>query len=162
MDKKRIDEILQALREAFPHETIEAQSAPIDETFITLSPDNIEAVVRLLIERFDLHHLSTISGQDTDEGIELLYHFWGGSGLTLRTRLPHETPAIATLTDLIPGAAFYEREIWEMLGVDFEGHPDLSLFLLPEDWDGVPPLLNQADDDEDEGQNEKRDQEDEQ
>jgi hypothetical protein len=34
--------------------------------------------------------------------------------------------------------------------------------LLPEDWDGVPPLLNQADDDEDEGQNEKRDQEDEQ
>jgi NADH-quinone oxidoreductase subunit C len=80
----------------------------------------------------------------------------------LRTRLPHETPAIATLTDLIPGAAFYEREIWEMLGVDFEGHPDLSLFLLPEDWDGVPPLLNQADDDEDEGQNEKRDQEDEQ
>ncbi len=162
MDKQRIDEISQALREAFPDEAIETQAAPIDETFISLSPDNIKAAVQILIERFDIHHLSTISGQDADEGIALLYHFWDGSGLTLRTRLPHETPAIATLTDLIPGAAFYEREIWEMLGVDFEGHPDLSLFLLPEDWDGVPPLLNQAEDDEDEGQNEKRDQEDEQ
>ncbi|HDQ70988.1 MAG TPA: NADH-quinone oxidoreductase subunit C [Chloroflexi bacterium] len=153
MDKQRIDEILQALGEAFPDEAIEAQPAPMDETFIILSPDNVKTAVQILIERFDLYHLSTISGQDTDDGIELLYHFWSGGGLTLRTRLPHETPAIATLTDMIPGADFYEREIWEMLGVDFEGHPDLSLFLLPEDWDGAPPLLIQTEEDESEGRN---------
>jgi len=63
--------------------------------------------------------------------IELLYHFWDGGGLTLRTSLPREEPHIATLTDLIPGAAFYEREVSEMLGVTFDGHPDLRALLLP-------------------------------
>ena len=138
-----VDRILNALREIFPAETIEAQSVPMDETFVELPPDCIPPAVRLLVECFDLRHLSTITGQDTGSEIELLYHFWNGSGLTLRTSLPREEPHIATLTDLIPGAAFYEREVSEMLGVTFDGHPDPRPLLLPEDWDGEPPLRQQ-------------------
>ena len=138
-----VDRILNALREIFPAETIEAQSVPMDETFVELPPDCIHPAVRLLIERFDLRHLSTITGQDTGSEIELLYHFWNGSGLTLRTSLPREEPHIATVTDLIPGAAFYEREVSEMLGVTFDGHPDLRALLLPDDWDGEAPLRQQ-------------------
>jgi len=135
--------VTEALRQRFPGRDVQAQTAPIADTFITLPSACVHEAVVLLMERFDVHHLSTITGQDTGDTIELLYHFWHEGGLTLRTRLPREAPRIATLTDIIPGAAFYEREIWEMLGVEFEGHPDLSLFLLPEDWDGAPPLLNQ-------------------
>lgn len=138
-----LDLILEALRETLPAETIEAQPVPIDETFIELLPDCIHPAVKLLVERFDLRHLSTITGQDTGSEIELLYHFWDGGGLTLRTSLPREEPHIATLTDLIPGAAFYEREVSEMLGVTFEGHPDPRPLLLPEDWDDKPPLREQ-------------------
>ena len=127
--------ILQALRETFPAETIEAQPVPISETFVALSPDCIHRAAQVLVERFDLRHLSTITGQDTGSEIELLYHFWDGGGLTLRTSLPREEPHIATLTDLIPGAAFYEREVSEMLGVTFDGHPDPRPLLLPNDWD---------------------------
>ena len=138
-----VDLILQALQETFPAETIEEQAVPIGETFVALPVGCINPAVRLLIERFDLRHLSTITGQDTGSAIELLYHFWDGTGLTLRTSLPREEPHIATLTDLIPGAAFYEREVSEMLGVTFDGHPDPRALLLPDDWDGEPPLRQQ-------------------
>jgi len=138
-----VDLILNMLREIFPTKTIEAQSAPMDETFVELPPDCIPPAVKLLVERFDLRHLSTITGQDTGREIELLYHFWDGGGLTLRTSLPREEPHIATLTDLIPGAAFYEREVSEMLDVTFDGHPDLRALLLPDDWDGEAPLRQQ-------------------
>ena len=138
-----VDLILNVLREIFPTKTIEAQSAPMDETFVELPPDCIPPAVKLLVERFDLRHLSTITGQDTGREIELLYHFWDGGGLTLRTSLPREEPHIATLTDLIPGAAFYEREVSEMLDVTFDGHPDLRALLLPDDWDGEAPLRQQ-------------------
>jgi NADH-quinone oxidoreductase subunit C len=94
----------------------------------------------MLIERFDLRHLSTITGQDSGHEIELLYHFWSGQGLTLRVALAREGSTVASVTDLIPGAAFYEREVSEMLGVAFDGHPGLHPLLLPEDWRGRPPL----------------------
>lgn len=138
-----IEAILQALRETFPAETIEAQTVPIGETFVALPAGCIHPAAQVLIERFDLRHLSTITGQDTGSKIELLYHFWDGRGLTLRTSLPREEPHIATLTDLILGAVFYEREVSEMLGVTFDGHPDPRALLLPDDWDGEPPLRQQ-------------------
>ena len=130
-----VEVILQVLREIFPTETIDVQAVPIDESFIALPPNCIHHATEVLVDRFDLRHLSTITGQDTGSAIELLYHFWDGGGLTLRTSLPRNEPHIATLTDLIPGASLYEREVCEMLGVTFDGHPDPRPLLLPDNWD---------------------------
>lgn len=130
-----VEAILQALRETFSAESIEAQALPVDETFVALQPNCIHRAVEVLVERFDLRHLSTITGQDTGSAIELLYHFWDDGGLTLRTSLPRDEPHITTLTDLVPGAALYEREVCEMLGVTFDGHPDPRPLLLPDNWD---------------------------
>jgi NADH-quinone oxidoreductase subunit C len=136
--------ILEALRQNLPHESIEVRQVPVDETFVTLQAESIHAAVTLLMERFDVRHLSTITGEDTGDAIVLLYHFWDGQGLTLRTSLGREARSISTLTHLIPGADFYEREVHEMLGVAFEGHPDLSPLLLPEDWESEPPLQKEV------------------
>ena len=130
-----VEAILQVLRETFPAETIKVQAVPINESFIDLPPNYIHQVTEVLVDRFNLRHLSTITGQDTGSAIELLYHFWDGEGLTLRTSLSREESHIATLTDLIPGAALYEREVCEMLGVTFDGHPDPRPLLLPDGWD---------------------------
>jgi len=135
-----VDLIVEALREVFPAETIEVRPVPLDEVFVALPPSCIHPAVRLLVERFNLRHLSAITGQDLGDGIELLYHFWDGRGLTLRTTLPLEATSIVTLTDLIPGAAFFEREVSEMLRVSFNGHPDLRVLLMPDDWDGQPVM----------------------
>ena len=130
-----VEAILQVLREAFPVETISVRAVPINESFIDLLPNYIHQVTEVLVDRFNLRHLSTITGHDTGSAIELLYHFWDGEGLTLCTSLSREEPHIATLTDLIPGAALYEREVCEMLGVTFDGHPDPRPLLLPDGWD---------------------------
>ena len=135
-----IGRTLEALQSIFPDAPLAVETWPLDETVVTLSPEHIRPAVRLLSERFKLRHLSTITGEDTGGEIILLYHFWDGGGLTLRTTLPRERPQIPTLTGLVPGALFYEREVSEMLGVEFEGHPGVAALLLPDDWDDGPPL----------------------
>ena len=138
-----IELIMEALRETFSDKHLEVRAVPADETFITLPPDCIHRAVQVLTGRFGWRHLSTITGDDTGHEIVLLYHFWQGHGLTLRTALPREGPRVDTVTDLIPGAAFYEREVREMLGVAFDGLAGPPALLLPDDWDADPPLRRQ-------------------
>jgi NADH:ubiquinone oxidoreductase subunit C len=135
-----VPQILSALREAYPKGEISARQVPVKETFVYLPAERVRTAVGLLVEAFGVSHLSTLTGVDTGERLELLYHFWEGEGLTLCTSLPRYEASIPTVTDLIPGAAFYEREVGEMLHVTFQGIPDPSPLLLPDDWSGEAPL----------------------
>ncbi|MEW6155473.1 MAG: NADH-quinone oxidoreductase subunit C [Actinomycetota bacterium] len=56
----------------------------------------------------------------------------------LRAQVPEADPTIASLTSLFPGADLMEREAYDMFGIVFEGHPDLSRILMPDDWEGHP------------------------
>lgn len=62
------------------------------------------------------------------------------SKLRLRaiTTVGRTDPSVASLTPLWPGASFAEREVYDMFGIVFEGHPDLSRILMPDDWEGHP------------------------
>lgn len=137
----QLEAILHTLQDMFPAEISEPRLVPIGETFVTLPADRILDAVRSLVEQLGVCHLSTITGQDTGDEIELLYHFWLGRGLTLRTSLPRRDAHIGSVTSLIPGAAFYEREVHEMLGVIFDGLANPDPLLLPDDWSGEHPLL---------------------
>ncbi|HOV47247.1 MAG TPA: NADH-quinone oxidoreductase subunit C [Anaerolineae bacterium] len=132
--------VIAALQAAFPDVDLAPRAAPLDDTFVTIPAEGLRRAVTLLLEDWQLRHLSTITGLDTGEYVELLYHFWHTHGLTLRVTLPYAALRIASITDLIPGAAFYEREIVEMFAVTVDGLPDPRPFLLPDDWDGGAPL----------------------
>jgi NADH-quinone oxidoreductase subunit C len=56
----------------------------------------------------------------------------------LRVQVPADDPTIATLFDLYPGTEAMEREVYDMFGIEFTDHPDLTRILMPEDWDGHP------------------------
>ncbi len=56
----------------------------------------------------------------------------------LSTTLDRHDPTLASITPLWPGAGFAEREVYDMFGVVFEGHPDLTRILMPDDWEGYP------------------------
>ena len=56
----------------------------------------------------------------------------------LRVQLPADDPTIPTLFDLYPGSEAMEREVYDMFGIVFTDHPDLTRILMPEDWDGHP------------------------
>lgn len=56
----------------------------------------------------------------------------------LRVQVPEEDPRLPTLFDLFPGTENPEREAFDMFGIAFDGHPDMTRILMPEDWDGHP------------------------
>jgi NADH-quinone oxidoreductase subunit C len=56
----------------------------------------------------------------------------------VRVQVPEDDPVVDTLWDLYPGAEAMEREVYDLLGVRFRGHPDLTRILMPEDWEGHP------------------------
>ncbi|MYB09907.1 MAG: NADH-quinone oxidoreductase subunit C [Acidimicrobiia bacterium] len=58
--------------------------------------------------------------------------------IRLRVQVPADDPTVATLFDLYPGTEALEREVADMFGIIFEGHPDPSRILMPPDWEGHP------------------------
>jgi NADH-quinone oxidoreductase subunit C len=58
--------------------------------------------------------------------------------ISVKARLHTDDPRIESVVDLFPGAEFPEREVYDMFGVVFEGHPDLRRILMPEDYEGFP------------------------
>ncbi len=86
--------------------------------------------------------LTAITGLDLGANIGVLYHIrLSNAFVTVRVDVPKENPKIATITDLMPGAAFHEREVTDLLGVTTEGHPNPGRLLLPETWpENVYPL----------------------
>ena len=58
--------------------------------------------------------------------------------LRMITSLDRREPKVASITPLWPGAGFAEREVYDMFGIIFEGHPDLTRILMPDDWEGYP------------------------
>lgn len=58
--------------------------------------------------------------------------------LRMITTVGRHEPSVASLTPLWPGAGFAEREVYDMFGVTFDGHPDLTRILMPDDWEGHP------------------------
>ena len=58
--------------------------------------------------------------------------------ISVKTRLPTDAPRIDSVCGLFPGAEFPEREVYDMFGVQFAGHPDLRRILMPEDYEGHP------------------------
>jgi NADH-quinone oxidoreductase subunit C len=88
--------------------------------------------------------LSDVTGVDRfpiEPRFELNYHLLSLSRrqvLRLRTRVPGNDPVIQSVVPVWPTANWHEREIFDLFGIRFEGHPDLRRILLPDDWEGHP------------------------
>ena len=111
---------------------------------VAIAPADLPAAIEALI---DAHwgYLAAITGVDLgpEAGhIEVLYHLCAGADvLWLRLRVPRDDARVPTVCGVIPSAAFYERELSEMLGITVVGTPDPRPLFLPEEWpQGVYPL----------------------
>jgi membrane-bound hydrogenase subunit beta len=137
------NEIAQKLKAFIKEKLLEVHVPRSRRIFVLVEKSVLKKVVTHLTQKLGFVHLSTITGVDLGEEIEVIYHFShdGALELSLRIRVPKNEPALPTITDITPGAVLYEREVHDILGVVFEGHPDLSRLILPEGWpNDVYPL----------------------
>jgi NADH-quinone oxidoreductase subunit C len=78
---------------------------------------------------------------ELDQGYSVVTHVWSTTarhGVLIRTQISKAAPALDSIVDVYPGAAWHERETHEMFGVDFPGHPNLVPLLLPPEFEGHP------------------------
>ncbi len=116
------------------------------ELTITVASENLRRVCDYLRSDAELQFtfLSDVTGVDRfpiEPRFELNYHLLSiphRRGVRVKARVSGQNPVIDSVTSVWPTANWHEREIFDLFGVRFEGHPDLSRILLPDDWEGHP------------------------
>lgn len=133
---EKTSEISDRLKEHLKDNIVEMKNPRESRIFLRVKKEAFRETLEYVVGNLGFKHLSTITGVDLGTEIELLYHMVLNDAivLTLGFSVPKEKPTTRTITDLVPSAVLYEREVHEMLGVDFEGHPNLIPLVLPEGW----------------------------
>ena len=137
------EEILEKIKERFGNNVKDMTIKRSRRIFAETDMKNLKEILRYAKDELGFDHISTITGEDLGEELELIYHiaYQNAIELSIKTKIPKENPRITTIVDLYPSAGIYEREVHDLLGVVFEGNPDLSPLLLPDNWPkGVYPL----------------------
>ena len=139
---------VEAVKKAYP-QAVEDVVEYAGETTLVLNPDYLPAVARYVRDTAGLvyNFLSDISAVDYYPDFNrpgrfgVSYHVLSmlyKRRLRLKVYLPEDEPVVETVTSVWPGANWPEREVMDMMGVDFKGHPDKRRILMPDDWNGHP------------------------
>ena len=133
------------LKEAVPGAVLSEENGAL-----IVAPEKLVEFGRYLRDQAGYDYLSSVTGvdyltypgRDSSNRFEVVYHLYsierGGGPLVLKVRLPEENPELPSLVPVWPGANFQEREIWDLYGVRFTGHPNLRRILLWEGFNGHP------------------------
>ncbi|MHA1594024.1 MAG: NADH-quinone oxidoreductase subunit C [Candidatus Baldrarchaeia archaeon] len=137
-----VEEIISKLKEQFGDKFIRYYKKRDKRYFANVEKDAVKSMVKFLIDNFDARFI-TISCVDNGTDFEMVYHIdvGGGNVLSLRTIVKKEESSIDSIAEFLPAAQWIEREISDLFGVKFEGHPDPRRLLLPFELpEGVHPL----------------------
>ena len=140
-------EIARLLREAFPQEVLDIREHR-GQVALLLRHERILDVLVYARQHFGLMHLRSLCGVDNsrrhEQGLgafEVVYNLYSVTqrfALRLRAQLDDPEAGIDSAVPLWPVANWLEREVYDLMGIHFRGHPDLRRILLPDDWQGHP------------------------
>ena len=136
---------------------VEVEYVKENRTRIKVPKEKIYDIAKFIKDQTPFDHAESVTGVDfpEDKEIGVTYHLgsytdpeYAKQVLALSTRVPREenpnpgndSTKLTSLRDMLYSVEFHDREVFEMLGVYFEGHPDNRRLLLPEDWADLPPL----------------------
>ena len=131
-------ERLAKLVEVFPKATFDAEA---EEPALIVTAADFPAVLRALKEKEGFDRLGNLTAVDWKDHIEMVYHLYNmeeNVKLEVKAALDSAAPVIESATALYPGAEFEEREVYDLMGVEFLGHPDLRRILIPDDYPAHP------------------------
>ena len=143
--------IVDALKKQFGDKLLEAKVEYQRRIHVKVADPNQLDVISFAMENWNSWHLIAVSSLDTpDEKFAVVYHydirppFGGQTAITMNLMVEcpdRKNPKITSMTKVLIGAQYFEREAHDLMGIVFEGHPDLSRLILPEDFpEGVYPL----------------------
>jgi len=137
------EEILNTIKKKFSNDIVEFYEKSPKRVYIEIKPDSLLKIATYIFRDLEAR-FNTASGVDTRKHIEILYHFsidYLNVLISLRVKIDREKPSIDSLANIIKGANWIEREMNELLGIEFRGHPELKRLLLADEWpEGVYPL----------------------
>ncbi len=137
------EEVLSSLKEKFKNDIVEIFDKHSKRVYIEIKPDSLVRVASYIFKELKAR-FSIASGVDVRYHMEILYHFILEDinlMISLRVKLDKSKLEIDSLSNVFEGANWIEREIHELLGINFRNHPDLRRLLLSEEWpEGVYPL----------------------
>ena len=132
-------EVADRIRESFPDVVTEANAV-----WVTVTPDTLVEVCRFLRDdpQLQMEQATNVTSVDWMEYFEVVYHLQSIStnqGMTLKCRpSSYEEPVVPSVTSVWHGAWLQEMEVYDMMGIRFEGHPNLRRLLLWEGFNGWP------------------------
>lgn len=137
------EEIIKIIKDKFKEKVLKVESEP--DLTIYLPNDKILDICQFLHDSEELNfvYLSDISGVDYPQRtprFDIVYHLYSiekNHRLRLTTQV-EEGKSIPSVTCIWRGANWFEREVYDLFGIEFENHPDLRRILLPNDWQGHP------------------------
>ena len=114
-----------------------------NELTLTIAAEEIRAAAETVKNAGDnyFEDLTAVDWFPSSPRFQLSYHILSHSlkeRIRLRVMLEAESPAVETITAVWPSANFYEREVFDLFGIRFEGHPNLRRIMMPDDWQGHP------------------------
>ena len=132
----------QLIKERFGDQVLEVNET-VHDPFVVVEPAAIVEICRFLRDSPEcaMNCLTNEIGVDYKDRIEVVYELYSYPkryGVTLKVKLPRDNPVVATVETVWSSANWMEREIFDLIGVTFEGHSDLRRILMPEDWPGHP------------------------
>lgn len=143
MNAEALEGDAEALRERFG-EAIGGEQRPHGQLVIWVDPAAIAGVCRYLKEERQFERLAGITAVDwypLDPRFEVVYFLHSLAGrrrLRLKCRVSDSAPEVDSVTGVWRSANWYEREVYDLFGIRFRGHPDLRRIMLPDDWEGHP------------------------
>ncbi len=153
LPQSREDGIIGVLRENFPRDIKDARTVRRSRLDVMVSPEKIVEVAIFLRDKLGFDYPNGVSAVDynREARFEIIYHLSSvknrdqrGILLNLKESIPRNTAKATSLVKVWPGVENYERESYEMFGVQFEGHPRLEKLFLNDNWDGPPPLRKEV------------------
>lgn len=145
-NQPRLDRIVQLIKEHVADDAV--AEAVINERdrdlpTLTIAPERWLEVARFVKtnEELDLNYLSNLSGVDYETYMETVYYIGSlakNHYYCFKVKTNRDTPSIPSVTPVWAAANWNEREVYDLLGIDFPGHPDLRRIMMPDDWVGHP------------------------
>ncbi len=131
------EELRRKIETAFPGRVQDVRVLGHRSVHFEIDRDNLVEISKFLKDILGFEQLSCITAVDWVDHFETVYHLLNyRTGLTveLHARIPHDDPKVASLVPLWNAANYHEREAWDLMGILFEGHPNLERILLPKDF----------------------------